>query len=122
MQHFADVFEAAEAIDCPSSSCVSTARNSDPVLASSTKDEALRRRVEALGSRVYEFAEFLVTRLGVNDVGAYFPHRVTYHPTCSSLHLNSPLTKSARSDSVLPREQAGVRLWRWVDRAIVRAT
>jgi L-lactate dehydrogenase complex protein LldE len=34
---------------------------------------------------VYELSEFLVDRLEVRDVGAYFPHRVTYHPTCHSL-------------------------------------
>jgi L-lactate dehydrogenase complex protein LldE len=35
--------------------------------------------------KVYELSEFLVDVLGVTDVGAYFPHRVTYHPTCHSL-------------------------------------
>jgi len=85
MRHFADVFETAEAIVCPSSSCVSTVRNSYPLLASSVTDEGQRGRIAALGARVYEFAEFLVDRLGVIDVGAYFPHRVTYHPTCNSL-------------------------------------
>jgi L-lactate dehydrogenase complex protein LldE len=34
---------------------------------------------------VFELSEFLVDRLGVEDVGAYFPHRVTFHPTCHSL-------------------------------------
>jgi L-lactate dehydrogenase complex protein LldE len=34
---------------------------------------------------VYELSEFLVDVLGVTDVGAVFPHRVTYHPTCHSL-------------------------------------
>ena len=36
---------------------------------------------------VYELTEFLVDVLGVEDVGAYFPHPVTYHPTCHSLRL-----------------------------------
>jgi L-lactate dehydrogenase complex protein LldE len=36
---------------------------------------------------VYELTEFLVDVLGVTDVGAYFPHQVTYHPTCHSLRL-----------------------------------
>jgi L-lactate dehydrogenase complex protein LldE len=85
MQHFADVFGSADVIVCPSSSCVSTVRNSYPLLAPSITEEAQRRRIEALGLRVYEFAEFLVDRLEVTDVGAYFPHRVTYHPTCNSL-------------------------------------
>lgn len=34
---------------------------------------------------LYELSEFLVDVLGVEDVGAYYPHRVTYHPTCHSL-------------------------------------
>jgi L-lactate dehydrogenase complex protein LldE len=36
---------------------------------------------------VFELSQFLVGELGVEDVGAYFPHRVTYHPTCHSLRL-----------------------------------
>ena len=36
---------------------------------------------------VFELTEFLVDRLGVIDVGASFPHRVTLHPTCHSLRL-----------------------------------
>jgi L-lactate dehydrogenase complex protein LldE len=43
--------------------------------------------VEALRPRVFELTEFLVKKLGVEDVGAYFPHRVTYHPTCHSLRM-----------------------------------
>jgi L-lactate dehydrogenase complex protein LldE len=43
--------------------------------------------VAALVPRVYELTEFLVHRLGLEDVGAYFPHRVTYHPTCHSLRI-----------------------------------
>jgi L-lactate dehydrogenase complex protein LldE len=37
--------------------------------------------------RVHELSEFLVDVLGVTDVGAWFPHRVTYHPTCHSLRM-----------------------------------
>src|SRR6185369_8240000 len=39
------------------------------------------------GPKIYELSEFLVDVLGVTDVGAYFPHRVTYHPTCHSLRM-----------------------------------
>jgi L-lactate dehydrogenase complex protein LldE len=35
----------------------------------------------------YELSEFLVDVLGVTDVGARYPHRVTYHPTCHGLRL-----------------------------------
>ena len=45
------------------------------------------RAAEAVAARTYELSEFLVDVLGVTDVGAYFPHRVTYHPTCHSLRL-----------------------------------
>ena len=43
--------------------------------------------VAETGPRTYELTEFLVDVLGVTDVGAYFPHRVTYHPTCHSLRM-----------------------------------
>ena len=43
--------------------------------------------VAETGPRTYELSEFLVDVLGVTDVGAYFPHRVTYHPTCHSLRM-----------------------------------
>jgi L-lactate dehydrogenase complex protein LldE len=43
--------------------------------------------VADVAPRVWELSRFLVERLGVDDVGAYFPHRVTYHPTCHSLRL-----------------------------------
>jgi L-lactate dehydrogenase complex protein LldE len=42
-------------------------------------------RVGVTPPRVLELSELLVRELGVEDVGAYYPHRVTYHPTCHSL-------------------------------------
>ncbi len=45
------------------------------------------RPFASLTPRVHELIEFLVDVLGVTDVGAYFPHRVTYHPTCHSLRM-----------------------------------
>jgi L-lactate dehydrogenase complex protein LldE len=56
-------------------------------LAAEAGDEALAADVRALAPRVFELSELLVGRLGVEDVGAAFPHRVTYHPTCHSLRL-----------------------------------
>jgi L-lactate dehydrogenase complex protein LldE len=50
-------------------------------------DEPLARRAEAVAARTFELSELLVDVLGVEDVGAYYPHRVTYHPTCHSLRL-----------------------------------
>src|SRR5215203_178910 len=49
----------------------------------------VRRFVEIFGAYEAVFApsEFLVKELGVTAVGAYYPHRVTYHPTCHSLRM-----------------------------------
>jgi len=52
-----------------------------------SSDRTLIEAVEQLIPRVYELSEFLVKHLGVSDVGAYYPHRVTYHPTCHSLRV-----------------------------------
>ena len=40
-----------------------------------------------LAPRTYELSVFLTGVLGVTDVGAYFPHKVTYHPSCHSLRM-----------------------------------
>ena len=65
----ARVFAGYEAVVSPSSSCVGTVR-------------------ELYGlENVFELSELVVHRLGVDDVGASFPSRVTYHPTCHSLRV-----------------------------------
>ncbi len=50
-------------------------------------DERLAVRAEAVAARTYELSQLLVDVLGVEDVGAHYPHRVTYHPTCHSLRM-----------------------------------
>jgi L-lactate dehydrogenase complex protein LldE len=65
------VFDGCEVVVSPSASCVGF----------------VRERVPSAEGRLYELTEFLVDRLGVEDVGASFPHRVTLHPTCHSLRL-----------------------------------
>lgn len=86
-RHFVEVFGDAELIVSPSASCVGMVREFYPRLAEVAHDAGLVREVEAVIPRVYELSELLVTRLGVEDVGAYYPHRVTYHPTCHSLRM-----------------------------------
>jgi L-lactate dehydrogenase complex protein LldE len=82
---FVDTFEGYDAVVAPSGSCVAMVRDSYPRLAAPDRD--LRQRVEAVRTRTYELSELLVDVLGVEDVGAHFPHRVTYHPTCHSLRM-----------------------------------
>lgn len=71
----------------PSGSCVGAVRDQHPMLASRTGDAGFTRDVTAVAERTLDPTEFLVDVLGVTDVGAYFPHRVTYHPTCHSLRI-----------------------------------
>jgi L-lactate dehydrogenase complex protein LldE len=62
-------------------------RENYPRLAARSGDAGLVREVAATVGRVRELTEVLVDDLGVTDVGASFPHRVTYHPTCHSLRM-----------------------------------
>jgi L-lactate dehydrogenase complex protein LldE len=84
MRGFLDAFDGYEAVVAPSSSCVGTVRHHFPTLAAEAGDSGLVRRVAELVPRVFDLSEFLVDVLGVEDVGAYFPHQVTYHSTCHS--------------------------------------
>jgi L-lactate dehydrogenase complex protein LldE len=110
-RHFADVFAGYDAVVTPSGSCAAMVREQYPRLArtaaaagrpASSGDAGTARgtggeadgrtaapsfaeEVAELVPRVHDLSEFLVDVLGVTDVGAYFPHRVTYHPTCHSL-------------------------------------
>ena len=87
MRHFVEVFSTAEVIVAPSASCVGMVRELYPKAAALSGDAALIEAVAQLIPRVYELSEFLVKRLGIKEVGAYYPHRVTYHPTCHSLRV-----------------------------------
>jgi L-lactate dehydrogenase complex protein LldE len=68
VRRFEQVFAGAECVVCPSASCT-----------------GMVREQSSDGPPVYELSELLVDVLGLEDVGAYYPHRVTYHPTCHSL-------------------------------------
>src|SRR5205085_4337625 len=87
VRHFVEVFGDAEVIVAPSASCVGMVRDLYPKAAALSGDAALIAAVELLVPHVYELSEFLVKRLGVTNVGAYYPHRVTYHPTRHSLRV-----------------------------------
>lgn len=87
VRHFVETFGDAEVVVSPSASCVGLVRDFYRRLAEVANDAALARAVDDLVPRVYELSEFLVHKLGIEDVGAYYPHRVTYHPTCHSLRV-----------------------------------
>ncbi|WP_433559028.1 (Fe-S)-binding protein [Pseudonocardia xinjiangensis] len=87
VRHHVDVFEPYDVIVAPSGSCVGSVRHQHAMVARGGGDGALAERAERVGARTYELSELLVDVLGVEDVGAYYPHRVTYHPTCHSLRM-----------------------------------
>ncbi|MBO3750950.1 (Fe-S)-binding protein [Streptosporangiaceae bacterium NEAU-GS5] len=71
-ERYAEVFAGYDAVVTPSGSCAAMIRE---------------HHESGASERTYDLSEFLVDVLGVTDVGAYFPHRVTYHPTCHSLRI-----------------------------------
>jgi L-lactate dehydrogenase complex protein LldE len=79
------LYRDAENVVVPSSSCVAMIRDQYPGLMEELGNDSLRKDFAALLPRIYELSEFLIDRLGVEDVGAYFPHRVTYHASCHGL-------------------------------------
>ena len=87
VRNYVKAFSGYDYIVGPSGSCVGAVRHQYPMLAEHAKDRALLAEVERVVARTYDFTELLVDVLGVTDVGAYFPHRVTYHPTCHSVRV-----------------------------------
>jgi len=87
IRRYVDAFEDCEVVVVPSASCTGSVRHQHAMVARRFGDEELARRAEAVAARTFELSELLVEVLGVEDVGAYYPHRVTYHPTCHSLRL-----------------------------------
>lgn len=91
VRHHVDVYEKSldtvDAIVVPSGSCAGAFREQHGMLARRAGDAELERRTEAISAKTYELSELLVDVLKVTDVGAYFPHTVTYHPTCHSMRF-----------------------------------
>jgi L-lactate dehydrogenase complex protein LldE len=87
VERFVEVFSPYDAIVAPSGSCVGSVRHQHSMIAKRFGSPELVQQVDAVAAKTYELAEFLVDVLGITDVGAYFPHRVTYHPTCHSLRM-----------------------------------
>ncbi|MBF0661800.1 MULTISPECIES: (Fe-S)-binding protein [unclassified Rhodococcus (in: high G+C Gram-positive bacteria)] len=89
VENFAEEFgdTAIDAVVVPSGSCTGSIRHQHHIVADRYGTPALRGRVEVVKAKTYELSELLVDVLGVTDVGASFPHRVTYHPTCHSLRM-----------------------------------
>ncbi|MDT0347345.1 (Fe-S)-binding protein [Streptomyces litchfieldiae] len=91
VRRFAREFASYDYIVTPSGSCAAMVRDNYPRIGARSEAEgrgpALTRAAEAVVPRTLELTEFLVDVLGVTDVGSYYPHTVTYHPTCHGLRM-----------------------------------
>lgn len=80
-----EVFEKSERIIMPSGSCASMVHHGYPTLFAG--DPVWEKRAEEFVHKTYEFSQFIVDVLGVTDVGASFPKKVTYHSSCHMSRL-----------------------------------
>ncbi|WP_265520399.1 (Fe-S)-binding protein [Oerskovia flava] len=92
IRHHVETFEPVldgewDAIVVPSGSCTGSIRHQQGMVCRRAGLDGLGARAEAVAAKTYELSELLVDVLGLTDVGAWFPHRVTYHPTCHSLRM-----------------------------------
>jgi L-lactate dehydrogenase complex protein LldE len=113
VRRFLEVFDDGyDAIVAPSGSCVAMVREQYAGIAAATGDQGLIDAVARIAPRVFELSEFLVTRLGVEDVGAFYPHRVTYHASCHGLRTlglgEAPLSllRNVRGIELVPLPEA----------------
>jgi L-lactate dehydrogenase complex protein LldE len=87
VRDFAATFEPYDVVVTPSASCAAMVRMHHATVAAHADDHRLAGSVAAVAPRVYELTEFLIDIAGVTDVGATFPYRVAFHPTCHSTRL-----------------------------------
>lgn len=78
-------FSKSDTIVTVSGSCTAMVKEHYPALAKRTKDPHLLAEVERISGATIEFSQYLSDVVGVANIGAYFPKRVAYHPTCHSL-------------------------------------
>jgi L-lactate dehydrogenase complex protein LldE len=85
VENFVSTFERYDYVVSPSASCVGSIRHQHAMVAQQGGRSDLQGAVMVLAPRVLDISEFLIDVVGVEDVGATFPHKVTYHTTCHSL-------------------------------------
>ncbi|MEU4695136.1 (Fe-S)-binding protein [Actinoplanes sp. NPDC023714] len=106
VKRYVRVFDPYDVIVAPSGSCVGSIRHQHSMVAAKYGDAGLASRASSVGERTYELSELLIDVLKVEDVGAFYPHKVTYHPTCHSLRMTRVGDKPLR----LLRQVRGLEL------------
>jgi L-lactate dehydrogenase complex protein LldE len=87
VRRYVEAFAGYDAVVAPSGSCAGSVRHQHAAVAEKAGDLELAAAAREAAGRTYELSEFLLDVLGVEDVGAHYPHRLTYHPTCHSLRV-----------------------------------
>ncbi|QRX96063.1 (Fe-S)-binding protein [Streptomyces noursei] len=91
VRRFDRAFKDYDYVVTPSGSCAAMVRDNYPRIAARAAAEGRGRELTEAAARAvpktYELTEFLVDVLKVTDVGAYYPHTITYHPTCHGLRV-----------------------------------
>ncbi len=106
VRSFVSAFDDYDYVVTPSGSCAGSVRHQHALVAGRSGDAGLATAVAGIAPRVLELSEFLVGVVGVTDVGASFPHTVTYHPTCHSLRM----LRIGDLPLLLLRQVRGIRL------------
>ena len=79
-----EAFEDSDFVIAPSGSCTYMIHHYPDLF---KDDPVLLAKAEKLQQKTFEFTQFIVHVLGVTDLGAVFPHKVTYHPSCHGSRL-----------------------------------
>ena len=87
VRRYVEVFSGYDAVVVPSGSCAASIHHQHPMIARAAGEHWLAKRAEAVAAKTFELSQFLIDVVGTDDVGAHFPHRVTYHPTCHSMRM-----------------------------------
>ncbi|EXU61975.1 Fe-S osidoreductase [Streptomyces sp. PRh5] len=91
MRRYATAFRDYEYVVTPSGSCAAMVRDNYPRMGAKAAAEGRGQELADVAAeavpKTYELTEFLTDILKVTDVGAYYPHTVTYHPTCHGLRM-----------------------------------
>ncbi|MDO5731041.1 (Fe-S)-binding protein [Corynebacterium sphenisci] len=89
LDRFTEAFldDSIDYVVAPSGSCTGAVRHQHPAIARRFGDAAQVDAAERTAAKTLDLSEFIVDVAGVTELGSWFPHRVTYHPTCHSLRV-----------------------------------
>ena len=79
-----EAFEDSDFVISPSGSCTGMIHHYPKLF---EQDPVMLEKAQKLQCKSFEFTQFLVQVLGVRDMGAVFPRKVTYHPSCHGSRL-----------------------------------